>query len=198
VRANNIARDYRVNEAIRARQVLVIDETGTQLGTMTLAEALERARGSDLDLVEVAPQADPPVCRLLDYGKFRFMQTKKQRETRKGQKTGLMREVRFRPRIGDHDIDAKGRQVRKLLSEGSKVKVSVMFRGREITHPELGAVLLRKIAESLKEESKLEKAPSMEGRFLSIVLAPTVVKEAGARLESDEDESDDISEVAEA
>ncbi len=155
---------------------------------MTLAEALERARGSDLDLVEVAPQAAPPVCRLLDYGKFRFMQTKKQRETRKGQRTGLMREVRFRPRIGDHDIGAKARQVRKLLAEGSKVKVSVMFRGREITHPELGTTLLRRIAESLKEESKLEKAPSLEGRFLSIILAPVGLKEAVLKTAGEDNE----------
>jgi len=139
---------------------------------MPLAEALRRAQEADLDLVEVAPQANPPVCRLLDYGKFRYVQAKKQREARKGQRSGIVREVRFRPRIGEHDMEAKTRQVRKLLSEGSKVKVSVMFRGREITHPELGVNLLKRVVDSVKDGSRLEKAPSLEGRFLSIILAP--------------------------
>lgn len=144
---------------------------------MPLSEALERAREQDLDLVEVAPQAAPPVCRLLDYGRFRYMQTKKLRETRKSQRGSLLREVRFRPRIGQHDVEAKTRLVRKLLNEGNKVKVSVMFRGREMTHPELGVNLLRRIAESVQDGAKLEKSPSMQGRFLSIILAPTAAKE---------------------
>jgi len=125
-----------------------------------------------LDLVEVAPAAQPPVCRLLDYGKFRYIQNKKEKEGRKNQKVNLLREVRFRPGISGHDLEAKTRMVRKLLGEGSKVKLTVMFRGREITHQSIGVELLRKAAETFKEEAKLEKAPSMEGRRLSIVIAP--------------------------
>lgn len=135
-------------------------------------DALELAQERDLDLVEVAPNSEPPVCRLLDYGKFRYLQTTKERELRKGQKTSAMREVRFRPRIGRHDIEAKERLVNKLLLQGSKVKVSVMFRGREIEHPELAIRLLRQVAEALREDAKLEQAPAMEGRMMSIVLAP--------------------------
>lgn len=153
-------------------EVLVIDELGEQLGTMPTFEANQLAQERGLDLVEVAPAAQPPVCRLLDYGKFRYLQTKKEREGRRTQKVNLLREVRFRPRIGDHDMQAKRRQVRKLLDEGSKVKLTVMFRGREITHQEIGVELLRKTAEAFKDEVKLEKAPTMEGRRLSIIIAP--------------------------
>ena len=130
------------------------------------------ARDRDLDLVEVAPNSVPPVCRLLDYGKFRYLQSTKEREMRKTQKTNSLREVRFRPRIGKHDIESKERLVHKLLDEGSKVKVSVMFRGREMDHPEIAVNLLRQVHEALKEDAKLEQSPSMEGRFMSIILAP--------------------------
>ena len=153
-------------------EVLVIDDSGEQLGTMPTFEAIELAQERGLDLVEVAPAAQPPVCRLLDYGKFRYLQTKKDREGRKSNKANLLREVRFRPRIGDHDMEAKKRQVKKLLDEGSKVKLTVMFRGREITHQDIGLDLLRKTADAFKEEAKLEKAPSMEGRRLSIIISP--------------------------
>jgi len=130
------------------------------------------AQERELDLVEVAPASDPPVCRLLDYGRFRYVQTKKEREARKSQKATGVREVRFRPSIGQHDLDAKYRTIQKLLATGAKVKVSVVFRGRSITHPELGVSLLRKVAEGLEEEAKLERAPAMEGRTLSIILVP--------------------------
>ena len=155
-------------------EVLVIDDEGEQLGNMPTFEAIQLAQERGLDLVEVAPAAQPPVCRLLDYGKFRYIQTKKEREGRKTQKTNLLREVRFRPRIGDHDMEAKKRLVKKLLAEGSKVKLTVMFRGREITHQDIGVELLRNAAEAFKDEAKLEKAPSMEGRRLSIIIAPMV------------------------
>ena len=130
------------------------------------------ARDQGVDLVEVSPNASPPVCRLLDYGRFRYTQTKRDREARKSQKTNVVREVRFRPRIAEHDRISKIRRIQELLSEGAKVKVSVMFRGREITHPELGVTLLRGVAEQLKEEAKLETPPLMEGRRLNIILAP--------------------------
>ena len=139
---------------------------------MDTSAALSLAREHDLDLVEVAPNSAPPVCRLLDYGKFRYLQSTKEREMRKSHRTVGLREVRFRPRIGRHDIEAKERLVAKLLDEGNKVKVSVMHRGRELDHPELAVGLLRQVHEAVKEGAKLEQAPKLEGRFMSIVLAP--------------------------
>jgi translation initiation factor IF-3 len=139
---------------------------------MATTEALSLARQQDLDLVEVASNSEPPVCRILDYGKLKYLQGKKERESQKGRKTSLLREVRVRPRIGQHDMDAKVRKVRELLGTGAKVKVSVMFRGREITHPELGVQLLKQIAEDVQEEGKLERPPSRSDRFLSIILVP--------------------------
>lgn len=159
----------------------LIDEKGEQLGVVPTLQALKLAQERSLDLVEVSPTAVPPVCRLLDYGKFRYAQTKKEREARKGQKVVSLREVRIRPRIGEHDIEAKSRQVKKLLEEGAKVKVAVMFRGREITHPELGVGLLKRITEGLQNDAKLERAPALEGRILSIILAPAARQHDGAR-----------------
>ena len=150
----------------------MVAEDGTQLGVMPTRDALALAREQDLDLVEVAPNSVPPVCRLLDYGKFRYLQSTKEREMRKGQKAHGMREVRFRPKIGQHDIDFKARLVKRLLGEGNKVKVSVMFRGREIAHPEIAVNLLRQVHDGLKDDSKLEQAPNLEGRFMSIILTP--------------------------
>ncbi len=150
----------------------MVAEDGTQLGVMPTRDAMALAREQDLDLVEVAPNSVPPVCRLLDYGKFRYLQSTKEREMRKGQKSHGMREVRFRPKIGQHDIDFKARLVKRLLGEGNKVKVSVMFRGREIAHPEIAVNLLRQVHDGLKDESKLEQAPNLEGRFMSIILTP--------------------------
>lgn len=140
---------------------------------MKIQDALALAQERELDLVEVAPGADPPVCRLLDYGRFRYEQAKKEKEAKKSQRSVELREVRLRPNIGQHDLDSKERVVRKLLDSGAKVKLTVLFRGRSITHPELGVALLRRVAESLQEVSKLEKAPSMEGRMLSIILGPS-------------------------
>lgn len=154
----------------------VIGAEGEQLGVLTLSESLRLAQDQDLDLVEVAPNATPPVARLLDYGKFRYEQSKKEREGRKGQKGQALREVRMRPRTDAHDIQVKARLVRKFLTEGQKVKLSVLFRGREITHPEIGVALLRRISETLQEEAKLEKMPSMEGRSMTMILAPNAVK----------------------
>ena len=162
---------------------------------MTIADALALARDHDLDLVEVAPNSSPPVCRLLDYGKFRYLQSTKEREMRRPHRNVGLREVRFRPRIGRHDIEAKERLVVKLLDEGNKVKVSVMHRGRELDHPELAVGLLRQVHEAVKENAKLEQAPKLEGRFMSIVLAPgkaaTAARPAPAVKESDvaEDEN---------
>lgn len=169
---NTIAKEYRVNERIRVPQVRVIDERGEQFGVMAIADALDLAREHDLDLVEVAPNSDPPVCRLLDYGKFRYLQSTKEREMRRSHKNVGLREVRFRPRIGRHDIEAKERLVLKLLDEGNKVKVSVMHRGRELDHRDLSVGLLKQVHEAVKDGAKLEQPPKQEGRFISIVLAP--------------------------
>jgi len=153
--------------------VRLISETGEQLGIMPVAKALAIARERGYDLVEVAPQAEPPVCRLLDYGKFKYEQTKKEREARKKQRSVLLREVRIRPKIGEHDFEFKTRIIKKLLEEGDKVKVSVLFRGREITHPELGRELLIRVARELGEAAVVEKAPEMDARRMIMILTPS-------------------------
>ena len=160
---------------IRIPQVRVVDEEGEQLGIMPTSQALGLADERGLDLVEVAPTADPPVCRLLDYGRFRYEATRREREARKDQKakaSNVLREVRFKTRIGEHDKAAKVRMVKRLLDEGSKVKVSVMFRGREITHPEVGMAVLKSVADDLADDALMEKTPSFEGRFLTMILSP--------------------------
>jgi translation initiation factor IF-3 len=175
---SNIIKKLRVNEWIRAKEVRLIREKGEQLGIMPLYQAREVAKKQNLDLVEVAPSATPPVCRLLDYGKYKYEQEKKERELRKTQKVSMLREVRLRPSIDNHDFEAKARLATKLLNEGDKVKVTIMFRGREITHPELGRGLLQRIAESLKEVASLERQPLLEGKRMSVIFAPTVTQKA--------------------
>lgn len=157
---------------IRAREVRLVGERGEQLGIMPLSQAQETARRQSLDLVEVAPAADPPVCRLLDYGKYKYQQAKKEQGIRRSQKVSLLREIRLRPKIGDHDFEAKARTARKLLGGGDKVKVTVMFRGREITHPELGYKLLQRMSESLSEVASQERQTVMEGKRMNIILVP--------------------------
>ncbi len=163
---------HRVNERIRAPKVRVIDADGKQLGIVSTREALQLARERGVDLVEVAPQADPPVCRLLDYGKFVYEQTKKEREARKRQKTTEVKEVRFRPKTDTHDIEFKVKRIRKFLSEGAKVKIRVHFRGREVTYPELGRELLEHIVELVGEDATVEQKPRMEGRNMFMMLTP--------------------------
>jgi translation initiation factor IF-3 len=168
----DIIKQLRINQMIRAREVRLVGEKGEQLGIMPLIQAQETARKHDLDLVEVAPAAVPPVCRLLDYGKYKYQQAKKDQEMRKSQKVSLLREVRLRPKIGDHDFEAKARTARKLLADGDKVKVTVLFRGREVTHPELGWKLLKRMTETLNENAAIERQPVMEGKRLNIILIP--------------------------
>ena len=173
---NNIAREYKSNENIRAPKVRVIGESGEQLGVMTLGDAIQMARQQELDLVEVSPNADPPVARMLDYGKLRYLYSKKERESRKSQKSTELREVRFRPNIGQHDLEAKLRKVKEFIGDGAKVKLTVRFRGRESVHQQVGLGLLKRVAEDLKDEIRLEKPPSMEGRALSMILIPNTSK----------------------
>ena len=192
-RGDSIPRDYRTNQRIRVPEVRLVDDEGGQLGVMPTAEALTIADERGLDLVEVAPAAAPPVCRLLDYGKFRYEATRKEREARKVRKTKVtneLREVRFRTRIGVHDRSAKTRLVKRLLGEGSKVKVIVMFRGREIAHPQLGMSLLRLVAEDLADDARLERPPGFEGRWLTMILTPNKAKAEAAPDEAAAKEGD--------
>lgn len=175
-RWDSIARQYRVNERITSPQVRVIGGDGSQLGVMDTRRALQMARDSEVDLVEVAPNSDPPVCRLLDYGKLLYLSAKKEKESKRGQKSTEQKEVRFRPNIGTHDLDSKVRKVREFIDDGSKVKLTVRFRGREAAHQQLGLSVLRRVADELKDEVRLERAPAMEGRSLSMVLIPSVQK----------------------
>ena len=180
-RYQSIARQYRVNERINSPQVRVIGDDGAQLGVMDVARALQLARDAEVDLVEVAPNSEPPVCRLLDYGKLLYLTSKKERESKKGQKSTEQKEVRFRPNIGTHDLDAKTRKIREFIGEGTKVKLTVRFRGREAAHQQLGLSVLKRVADELKDEVRLERPPAMEGRALSMVLIPALgtTKERG-------------------
>jgi translation initiation factor IF-3 len=154
---------------------------------MPLSQAQETARKHDLDLVEVAPAATPPVCRLLDYGKYKYQQAKKEQEIRKSQKVSLLREVRLRPKIGNHDFEAKSRTARKLLADGDKVKVTVLFRGREITHPELGYKLLQRMTETLNENASMERQPIIEGKRMNIILTPVAKAKAKEEIKENQD-----------
>jgi translation initiation factor IF-3 len=143
---------------------------------MPLVAARELAKKANLDIVEVAPTSVPPVCRLLDYGKFKYEQQKKEQQSKKSQKVTILREIRLRPKIGVHDFDFKAKTAKKLLIDGAKVKVTLMFRGREITHPELGWKILQRMAETLGEVGTLERQPMMEGRRMDIIMAPAGAK----------------------
>ncbi len=161
-----------VNEQIKAREVLVIDDDGTQLGVMKTDEALDLAREKKVDLVNVAPSARPPVCRLMDYGKHKYEQSKRDREARKRQKTTTVKEIKLRPNIDKHDFDVKAKRAQKFLENGDKVKVTVMFRGREITHPEIAQRLTKQLAEDLAEYGVVEKPAKQEGRNMIMILTP--------------------------
>lgn len=151
----------------------LIDENGAQVGIISLRDALIMAEDRGLDLVEVAPTAVPPVCRIMDYGKFRYEQTKKEREARKHQKQTELKEVRLKPKTDEHDLDVKARQARRFLLAGDKVKFTVRFRGREMAHPDIGREMLEQMAEDLRDVAIVEQRPLMEGRALSLLLAPS-------------------------
>ncbi|ANU19130.1 translation initiation factor IF-3 [Planococcus plakortidis] len=172
-----ISRDNNVNEGIRARELRVIDQNGEQLGIKSRNEALEIAARVNLDLVLVAPQAKPPVARIMDYGKFKFEQQKKEREIRKNQKIINVKEVRLSPGIDDHDFNTKLRNAIKFLEKGDKVKASIRFKGRAITHKEIGQRVLERFAEECKEVATVEQRPKMEGRSMFLMLNPVNEKE---------------------
>lgn len=164
--------DHRVNDRIRVDTVRLIDQDGNQRGVMATREALALARSMDLDLVEIAPTAQPPVCRIMDYGKFKFDEAQKAKESRRKSLNVGVKEMKYRPKIGAGDFATKTRLVEKFLSEGHKVKVTIMFRGRESAHPELGKKILDRIVEHLDEVAKVESAPKLDGRNMIMVLGP--------------------------
>jgi len=160
-----------VNERIRAREVRLIDENGEMIGVMPPLRALEIARERDLDLVEISPNAVPPVCKLMDYGRFKYEQAKKENEARKNQKTITLKEIRLSPRTDEHDVDVKTRKIQEFLAEGDRVRVSVKFRGAEMRHPDIGRKLLDGIAEVLKGTAVIERSPIMEGKMMSMIIS---------------------------
>ena len=162
----------RFDDLIQSDKVRVIDENGENLGVMFTKEAIEQANEAGMNLVEVSPNADPPVCKFLDVGKFRYEAQKKANQARKTQKTQQIKEIKMRPNIDDHDYDVKMRSVTKFLEDGDKVKMTLRFRGREMAHQELGMDLLRRVQEDTAEISKIEAYPRLEGRQMLMVLSP--------------------------
>lgn len=172
-------KELRINRQIRAREIFVIDEEGNQKGVMNLFDALELAEQSNLDLVEVSPNANPPVCKILDYGKYRYEQEKRSREAKKNQTVVKLKEIRMQPKIERHDMEFKTKAIAEFLGEGNKVKVSVRFRGRELAHTELGKVVLDTILKILEEKEvsyNLDRVAMMEGRMMSMIVSPGKTK----------------------
>jgi len=184
----------RINEDIRVSQVRLVDENGGQLGVKPIQEALEYAHGKDLDLVEVAAQADPPVARVMDYGKYRYEQEQKAKVARKHQVSINVKEIKLRPKIGVHDYETKKGHVVRFLNQRAKVKVTIMFRGRETSHPERGRDLLMRLAEDVKEIGVVESPPLLDGRNMVMLLGPT--KTAGVAKEDAKAEETQRSEEA--
>lgn len=162
----------RINRQIRAPRVRVIDNDGNQLGIMTVPEALEAARLAGLDLVEVSPMARPPVCRVMDFGKFKYQQKKKAQEAKKNQKVIQIKEIKIRPKTDEHDIETKLRQIKEFLEEGDKVKVTMRFRGREIVYAERAMEMLFEVGKEVSEYGEVERHPSLEGRNMSMLIGP--------------------------
>lgn len=166
-----------MNERIRIREVRLIDEDGKQIGIVPTADALATARERGLDLVEVQPNANPPVCRLMDYGRYRYEESRREREARKKQKAAAVKEIRLKPNIDDHDLNTKIRHAEKFLSGGDKVKVSVRFRGRQNLHRDIGQELLQRVIEDLRDVGQVDQAPKSEGQDMSILLSPAGERE---------------------
>ncbi|WP_338179883.1 translation initiation factor IF-3 [Candidatus Dormiibacter inghamiae] len=161
-----------MNDQIRAQEVRLIDDQNNQLGVLSTAAALRIAGEKGLDLVEVAPQASPPVCKLLDYGRYKFETIKREKDQRRKQNTTKLKEMKLRPKVADHDFQTKFKGVRQFIEQGEKVKVTIMFRGREMVHQDIGRRLLDRVADAAKEIATVERAPIMEGRNLFMILAP--------------------------
>jgi translation initiation factor IF-3 len=164
--------DYRINQNIDSREVRLVDERGEMAGVVPLADALQRAEAAGLDLVEVSPNAEPPVCKILDYGKFKYEAQKKANAARKKQKVIDVKEIKMRPNIDDNDYNIKMRKIQEFLSDGDKVKVTLRFRGRELAHQDLAMGLLERVRDELGEQAKIEQFPRMEGRQMIMIMAP--------------------------
>ncbi|HKR18955.1 MAG TPA: translation initiation factor IF-3 [Stellaceae bacterium] len=162
----------RVNDEIAAARLRLVDERGNMVGVVTRHEALTRAQEAGLDLVEIAPQANPPVCKILDFGKFKYEEQKRKNEARKKQKVIDVKEIKLRPGIDDHDYDVKMRQMLKFIEEGDKVKIVMRFRGREMAHQDLGMVVLMRVKDGLDKVAKIEQSPRSEGRQMTMVMSP--------------------------
>ena len=174
---NNINnKGQRINEMIRVREVRLIDEEGNQLGIVSTPEALRMAKDKGLDLVEVSPNANPPVCKILDYGKYRFEQEKKLRDAKKNQKVLKLKEIRMQPKIGSGDLDTKAKHIQEFLDEGDKVKVTIRFRGRELAHTELGYEVLNEVLKRLTSAYNIEKPAAMDGRNMSMTISAKAAK----------------------
>lgn len=167
-----ISKDFRINDEIRVRDIRVVDTDGNQLGIMPTREALKLAEEKQLDLVEIAPQAKPPVCRIMDFGKYKYEQSKREKEARKKQKIIDIKEVKMRPNIEDHDFLVKAKNAARFLKDGDKVKATMIFRGREIVHTQLGRILLVRLAEDLKDICNVERQPKLEGKNMIMILTP--------------------------
>jgi len=176
----HIVRDVRINREIRAKEVRVIDPDGKQLGILPLAEALRSAVNFELDLVEVSPKSEPPVCRIMDYGKFKYQQSKKAHDAKKKQAVIHLKEVKMRPKTEDHDFQFKLRHIERFLKEGNKTKVTIVFRGRELAHPDLGRNMISRITEEAKEWGKVEQEAKFEGRNFIMILAPVQIQKPSA------------------
>ncbi|MCR5494195.1 MAG: translation initiation factor IF-3 [Treponema sp.] len=168
---NNKTNGLRINEMIRIREIRLIDDEGNQKGIVPTMEALKLAKEKDLDLVEVSPNANPPVCKILDYGKYRFEQEKKLRDAKKNQKVLKLKEIRMQPKIGSGDLDTKAKHVQEFLDEGDKVKVTIRFRGRELAHTELGYDVLNEVLKRLTSAYVVEKQPAMDGKTMSMTIS---------------------------
>ncbi len=175
----------RINERIRVPEVRLIDDNGEQVGVMKTDDALRYARDRELDLVEVAPQARPPVCRVLDYSKHKYEQAQKQKQARKHQQSIVVREIKFRPKIAENDYATKKGHVERFLRHKDKVKITIMFRGREVTHPERGVMILDRLAEELSELAVIEQRPIQDGRNMTMMLGPSKAVLAGEFDEED-------------
>jgi translation initiation factor IF-3 len=185
--------EHRTNDRIRAREVRLIDQDGAQLGVKPLPEALAIARQMDLDLVEVAAEANPPVCRIMDYNRFKYEAAQRAKESRRKATTTGIKEMKYRPKIGVGDFDTKTRQVSRFLGEGHKVKVTIMFRGREMSHPDLGKKILDQVADAVSTVAKVEAAPKLDGRNMIMVLAPD--RRNQTKKQTSEDESPEVPEA---
>ncbi len=182
-----ITKDLPINEEIKAREVRLIDVDGTQIGIVPFKEALRIAAERELDLVGVAMQARPPVCRIMDFGKYKYEMSKRDREARKKQRVISVKEIKMRPSIEEHDFQVKARNISRFLSDGDKVKVTLIFRGREIIHPHIGEKLLQRLAEEVASIAVVERPPKLEGRNMIMILAPRPDRERRSNVAEDQD-----------